>query len=269
MMPFESAAPRVAKRIRGGSGLGDALYVRPIAEHFVRAGDRVVVCTNYPDVFIGSGAAVDAFSRQKIDVLAHYASRKADTTTNQWEDVCISARVPPMPLRFAWTVQNARLVEEVTTRAAGRPIVLVHAGYVPMGRTDGFGAELLPEREAVETTLQALQDVLLVRIGKDPVYPLRCELDLQGRTSITDLLDLASICHGAVGQCSYIIPLAEAAGKPLLIVWASRGLTAHQPFVRAITPKKVLSAPGSRFAFDNQSAEAIRDAARELRSALT
>ena len=81
------------KRIRGGSGLGDAIYLRPIVEHFVAAGETVQVLSNYPEVFVGTQATALPFGRDHIDVMAHYVMGKGDPSTNQWQDICKSAGV--------------------------------------------------------------------------------------------------------------------------------------------------------------------------------
>lgn len=253
------------RRIRGGSGLGDSIYVRPIAEHYMRQGHAVEVCTNYPDVFLGSGAHVVPFSRTKIDVLAHYTRGKFDPKTTQWQDVCIAAKVDPkLPLRFQWSVRNTELVSRMLAKADGRPIVLVHGGRTPMGRNDGFGLELLPERRAFDAALMALDGCFTVRVGgNDERYGLATRENLNGATSVADLLDLAVACDGMLAQCSFAVPLAEVFGKPLLAVWSAKGLAAKSAFVRAITPQKILSAPSSRYVMDDWSASRIADIARD------
>jgi hypothetical protein len=104
-------------RVRGGSGIGDALYVRVVAEHLVRSGKQVTAMSDYSDVFIGSGAAVEPFTRLRINVLAHYSARKPLLDTTQWEDVCDTAGVGRIPLRFDWTVRNRDLVDDLRAKA--------------------------------------------------------------------------------------------------------------------------------------------------------
>jgi hypothetical protein len=255
-------------RIRGGAGLGDAMYIRPVAEHFVRAGERVTVCNDFAEVFIGSGVHVEPFDRFNIDVLAHYTVGKRDPTTNQWQDVCKSAGIAEIPLRFDWTVRNCSLVDSIVSDAAGRYIIVVHGGRVPMGRTDGFGKELLPGKSAFDAALAALgDDCFLLRVGKgSDLYPLDVDVDLNGGTSVSDLLDIATVCDGVVGQCSFAIPLAEVFDKPLLCVWASGGLSASHPYIRQITPQKVLSKATSRFVMDDWTTEKIQEVARTFRA---
>jgi hypothetical protein len=254
-------------RIRGGAGLGDAMYIRPIAEHFVRAGESVTVCNAFDEVFIGSGAKVEPFDRFNIQVLAHYVLGKRDPTTNQWQDICKSAGVS-VPLCFDWTVRNLGLIEELAHKADGRPVILVHGGRTPMGRTDGFGKELLPDRRAFDTVMAELNDCFTVRVGKGAdIYPLDVDVDLNGSTSVSDLLDIGSACDCVVGQCSFAIPLAEVFDKPLMVVWASHGMQYNMhPYIRQITPQKVLSKPTSRFVVDDWTAERIQEAARAFRN---
>jgi hypothetical protein len=250
--------------MRGGSGLGDSIYLRPLVDHFVRSGERVTVCSDHPDVFAGSGARVEAFGRNNINVLGHYVAGKQNPNTNQWQDICASAGVgADVALRFEWTVRNAVLVDTVIRAAARQPIILVHGGRTPMGRTDGFGLELLPDRLAFDAALSMLHGCYLVRIGKGGnLYPLKVSADLCDRTSVSDLLDLASICHGVIAQCSFAIPLAEAFDKPLLTVWAANGMSEYRhPYIRSITPRKVLSKPSSQFIVDDWPVTKIVEAA--------
>lgn len=254
------------KRLRGGSGLGDAVYVRPIAEHLAGRGCRVTVCTNYPDVFLGAPVDVDAFTRQRINVVAHYVCGKADTRTTQWEDVQRSAGVEGVDLRFAWNIQNAALISGVAERAAGRPVVLVVGGRRPMGRSDGFGMELLPDAAAFERLVAHLSgSCYLVGLGRDePLYQLPVHEDLNGATSVTDLLDLFRSCSGVLAQCSFAVPMSEVFDRPLLAVWSSRGLRAREAFIRQVTPQKVLAKATSAAVLDDAAPEALERAGREL-----
>jgi hypothetical protein len=255
------------KRIRGGRGLGDSLYIRPFVEHFIGRGERITVLSDYPGVFAGTGAAVDPFGRNGVNVLAHYVKGKGNPRTTQWQDVCASVGMS-IPLAIKWQQRNSALVAEVRAMAAGRPVVLVHGGRTPMGRTDGFGKELLPKQHAFEVVLGEFADCFKVRIGKGgSVYPLPAHLDLNDRTSVEDLLDLAQDCDGVIGQCSYAVPLAEVFGKPLLAVWAADGMApTRHVYLRQITPRKVLSQPTSSFVMDSWRDLDIRREARAFRS---
>lgn len=255
------------KRIRGGSGIGDAIYVRVVAEHFIKSGEEVVACSAHPDIFDGSGAVIEPFRRDQIDVVAHYTMGKNNPSTSQWQDICNTAGVGSIPLQFGWTVKNRSLIEDLRCQAAGRPIVVVHGGRAPMARTDGFGAELMPDRKTFDSVLESLQDCFLVQVGRgDQVYPLKADLNLNGKTSIFDLFDIAMACSGMVAQCSFMVPLAECFDKPLLAIWAHRGLSSgrHQ-YISTITPQKILCKPTSHFVIDDWPEEKIQGDARAFR----
>jgi len=251
-------------RMRGGSGLGDALYLRPLVEYCLRRGDSVTVMTAYREVFDGLNVKIEPFNRERINIVGHYTHGKSNVATNQWQDVCQSARIS-VPLRTAWTVRNLALVREIQSAAQGRKIILAHAGREPMGRADGFGNEMLPRAGAVDDALGALKTYYVVEIGAGKkAYPIRSNQSLINKTSVADLLDLASICNGIVAQCSFCVPLAEILDKPAMFVWAARGLASRVPFIRLSTPAKVLSKPSSRYVVDDWTTQTIQEAARAL-----
>lgn len=257
-------------RLRGGSGLGDALYLRPIVEHLDRQGKPVTVCSDYPDVFTGTNATTAAFSRQNINMLAHYAtaSGKNSRNTNQWQDICNSAKVA-CDLRFTWETVNQKWVDQVRRRADGRPVVLVIGGREPMARNDGYGRVLLPLKRAFDVALEEMQDCFTIRIGQPPtLYELDCRWDLTDRTSVPDLIDLAKECDAVVGQCSFAVPLAEGFDKPLLAVWAAAGMLCNVAYLKTITPQKILSKPSSKWVVDTDTELSIRDVARSFRKDL-
>jgi hypothetical protein len=252
------------KNIRAGSGLGDSIYLRPIVEYFVRQGEQVVALSNFPDVFIGSGASVEPFRRDRVDVIGHYTEGKKNEGTTQFQDMCQRAKIPDIQLQFDWAIKNHALIERLQKQANGRPIVIIHGGRAPMARTDGFGIELLPEKSAFDAVLNAIEGCMVVAIGsKDgQKYTLKSEIDLTGQTTVADMFDIASICSGIVAQCCFAIPLAEALNKPILTIWSDRGIRCNNEYVNTITPKKILSKPTSCFVMDNWPEEQIQGVVR-------
>lgn len=258
------------KRMRGGSGLGDSLYLRPLVDYFARHGDPVRVLTFYPDVFIGANCKVAPFDKSNIDVLAHYAHARKDQSTTQYADILRSAGTPAdVPLRFDWTVRNRALVASLRKKARGRKIILVHGGRAAFGRTDGVGREIVPRGPGFVATLEAMSDCFRVRIGKgEQFYGLPVDLDLNDSTTVSDLLDIGTVCDGVVTQCGFPVPLAECFDKPLLAVWSMRGLVSIQPIIATITPAKILSKASSRYLMDEWEPDRIKDAARAFTDSL-
>jgi hypothetical protein len=134
----------------------------------------------------------------------------------------------------------------------------------PMGRKDGFGAELLPDCRMIQRAIDRLKGrALIVLIGSGkPLFEFKgIDVDLSNKTTVRQLLDVASIADGFLGYCSFIIPLAESFSKPALIVWSRRGLNAGHQYIRQITPQKVLYRESSQFVIDDASLEEIDEAA--------
>ena len=254
--------------LRGGSGLGDAIYLRPIAEFLVRNGHKVTVCTNFPDVFTGASVTVEPFRRDRVTMVAHYVGGKNNPATTLWQDMCAHAGVIA-PLSFTWAPRNGALLKRIRQDAAGRPVLLVHGGREPMGRLDKFGIELLPVEGAFNATIAALDDCFKVRIGRgDQLYPVTCDLDLTNNTSVADVIDIAWASAGVVSMCGFPVPLAEALDKPALFIWSSRGLVSAQGFIKTVTPAKILSKGSSRFVVDDWPVELLQESARQFRASL-
>lgn len=236
------------KAVRSGKGLGDSLYLQSVVRHLVEGGaGNLEVCTSWPDVFrpLQGRIRLSPFRRERIDVSYHYISRKRIQGTDQFIDCCLSAGLSePVDLRLDWVPQNKRLVDNL--RSSGKPIVIVQLPRVPMGRADGYGDDLLPDCRAIQKVIDRLDKrALTVQIGAGkPLHRFRgIDLDLANKTSVRDLLDVASVAAGAVGYCSFIAPLAESLRKPMLLVWSRRGLNSRNDFVRAITPDKIIHRP--------------------------
>lgn len=250
------------RSIRCASGLGDSVYLRAIADHLAQGGEAITALSNYPEIFIGSPCRVEPFRRERVDIVAHYVTGKGNQGTNQWQDVCLAAGVArPVPFRFDWTVQNEELVDGILERADGLPVVLVQGGRTPMGRTDGFGKELLPDRQAFEAAVGAIRPrCYLVAVGKaDPIYRAAVDEDLTGQTTVADLLDLFKACSAVIAQVGFAVPMAEIFDRPLLAVWAASGLISRDLYVRQITPAKIFAKPTSRFVMDDWPLERIAE----------
>lgn len=247
-------------------GLGDSLYLQAVTRYLVSKGERLEVCSEWPDVFrpLGDAVRIAPFSRQNIQILAHYSLRKSRPETDQFQDCCISAKVTePVDLRLDWTITDQRFVDAVKAQANGWPIVCVQLPRTPMNRVDGFGKELLPDCRVIQRQIDRIRDrAFLVQIGAGtPVHRFDgLHLDLANKTTVAQLLDLASIAHGFIGYVSFIVPLAESLKKPALIVWSHLGLKASHAYVRQITPRKVIHGPHCKWAIDDWNQDRIDEA---------
>lgn len=245
-------------------GLGDALYVQSIARHLVSRGTALEVRTAWPDLFRGLApkATVAPFTRDGIHILAHYPTRKKIQVTTQFQDCCITAGISgDVELKLDWVPTNRALIDSLQT---GLPIVCVQLPRSPMGRTDGFGAELLPNCSVIQKMIDKLKGrALVVQIGAGkPLYAFRgIDIDLANKTSVTDLIDVSTVAAGFLGYPSFLIPLAESLAKPVMAVWSRLGLKSGQPYIQQITPAKLLHHSTSRYIVDDANDKSISEAA--------
>lgn len=233
--------------VRSGKGLGDNLYLQSIARHLTDKGEQLEVCTHYPDLFrpLSGRVTLAAWRRERIDRVAHYVERKTATGTDQFVDCCIRAGIREnIDLRLDWTPLNSDLVQRV--RSQRRPVIVVQMPREPMGRTDGYGADLLPDCRTLQRVIDHIGPrATFVQIGAgEPLFRFRgIDIDLANQTTVADLIDVAWASDAALGYCSFIVPLAESLRKPLLLVWSRLGLKSRTEFIRQITPGKIVHRP--------------------------
>lgn len=243
-------------------GLGDAIYVQAVARHLVMRGERLKVCTAWPDVFrpLGDMVTFAPFTRQGIDILAHYSIRKPQQTT-QFQDVCLQAGIQePVELRLDWKPTTSIYFPR-------RPVICVQLPRTPMNRTDGFGKELLPDCRVIQRMIDEIQGrALIVQIGSgEPLFKFSgIDINLSNRTTVCELIDVALAADAFIGYVSFILPLAESLGKPVLLVWSARGLKCGTTYVRQITPEKLLHSKSSRYVLDTAPEQEVRDAVNAL-----
>lgn len=258
------------KTIRCGRGLGDSLYLQGVCREYVKQGQRLTIATDFPDIFkpLGDMVSTIPFTRERIDIIAHYSLRKIYKDTNQFQDCCVQAGLNKnVEFKLDWKIQNKELTDKIKIAAKGKPILIVQSARNPMNRVDGFGRDLLPERHILEYCLDSIKDLFFtILIGNEPpLYDFEgINLDLIKKTSVTDLLDIASISDAVFGYCSFAVPLAECLDKKALFVWSQCGLNSKDHFISSITPKKILSKASSMYVIDSWPKEQITENINEF-----
>ncbi len=258
------------KMIRGGKGLGDALYVQSVARYLCERGQKLRVATVWPDVFrplARYGIETTDFTRQGISYLAHYSLRKPQPT-RQWQDVCLTAGIKePVDLRIDWE-RTSDLGLCLRRSAGSTPIVAVQLPRVPMDRKDTFGNSLLPDCRVIQRLIDMARarGATIIQIGSGkPIFNFeRVDVSFANRTSVCELFDIAMEVDAFLGYVSFMVPLAESLNKRSLSVWSSRGLKDGHAYVRQITPQKILEKPTSRWVMDTANERQLEDAANEL-----
>lgn len=233
-------------------GIGDAMYMQSIAKYLKYKGVQLEICTKYPELF-PLEAKFSPFRRKPIDYTAHYTTRKHRKGTSQFVDMCLNCGITDdVDLVYEWTAKTNPLPK------TNKKILIVQQPRPAFGRTDGFGRRLLPKWEIVDTALNQLRDQFhIVQIGNgESLYHYKnIDTDLTNKTSVEQLLDIGDLAHAFIGQCSYIIPLAESFNKPIMVVWSNRVLSAKEQYIKTITPDKILHKQTSQYMFDEDTDE--------------
>ncbi len=246
--------------IRGGSGLGDAIYVAGVARHFIEKGHPVEVCTGWPDVFRYMDCKVSPFKRT-AGTIAHYVQRKGAKGTSQFDDACIRAGITErIDFQFDWHPTDHDLVANV--RDTGLPVIAVSLPRNPMNRADRFGGELLPDCARLQQAIDQLRGrakIVQVGSGKPRFSLTGLDEDFANRTTVAGLLDIIYAADGLLGYCSFFVPLADALPRPGMFVWSRRGLNSGHSYISQITPEKVLHRKTHEWVIDDCSDTDLND----------
>jgi len=251
-------------RIRCGQGLGDAIYLQGVVAYLLSQGQKnLEVCTDWPDVFthlrphtvaLKNGTSskwfsdgtfdISPFSRQRINVIAHYSGRRRMKGTCQFEDCFISAGLSKsIDPDFKWKVTNPDLLDRIEAEAGPRKIVFLQHLRPPMDRKDDFGKEMIPTVSSLRQVLEGLnpEKSFVVKVGLgESLDDLPFNMDLRNKLSVKELMDVGTIADVFVGQCSLIIPLSECLRTPAVIVFGAGIRTSKESFISSICPEKLL-----------------------------
>jgi hypothetical protein len=182
------------------------------------------------------------FRRDNIDILAHYATRKGINGTTQFRDCCINAFIfSDVELKLDWVTKSNKHIESI--KAPGKPIACVQLPRAPMGRSDGFGLEILPDCRVIQRAIDRLKKkYTIVQIGAgECLYKFDgIDFDLSNKTTVRELIDIASVADLFVGYCSFILALSESLKKPSIMVWSRAGLNSKDAYIRRIKPSKII-----------------------------
>jgi len=250
------------KRIRAGGGLGDSLYLQSIVRHLVGKGENLEVCTNWNDVFLplADKVKLSPFSRENIQIIAHYTQRK-NLPTKQFDDSCFQAGIKDkVELKLDWSPVSNKFTDIVS--GCIKPTLAVLTYREPMGRSDGFAEDLLPCPEQMNKIISDLKEkYTIIEIGQgDPKFKYDgIDLNFTNRTSVSEMIDVVASVDAIFGYCSFLVPLAESLNKKSLFCWSHKGLRSKTTYINTITPEKILYKKSSEYIVDSWNSAVIKE----------
>jgi len=140
-------------------------------------------------------------------------------------------------LRLDWKVRDQSFLDKIKRRANAKPILI----YQPPKVTNGGEQELYtPPADAFNNWLLARDDHYRIKVGHPSAAmefrDAPCELNLFNKTSVRQMIDLATIGDLFFSQVCFLPTLAEAMDKKSVCMFTRRQLAAGTNWVRAITP---------------------------------
>jgi hypothetical protein len=233
----------------------------------------LLIMSDFPDLFRDLPCHV--VKHQKINHIEYegskfpvskisYCGRKYKDHTNQFQDVCIAADVPTdIPYKLEWTLKNQNIKDDINKlNTKNKPICLVTAPFKPFGRDDDWGKEMTVDFTCMDRLItEKKDDYFFIQTCKDdPIYKLKnIDFNLSKKTTVSDLIDIASLSSVLIGQVGHCLPLAECLDKPALIFFSANGLKCGNKFLEAITPTKTIYKKSMvKYVIDNWSEAKIR-----------
>lgn len=235
--------------VNASKGLGDAIYLRVIAQHWISKGERVCVFTSWPAVFSGIDVTLNPLAELRHrwpDRQAFYClfcRIKAVREMDQFSMACAQAGIDePIPLTLEWSPKNAALIDRVRRAAGGRKVLIYQP---PKVANNDDQAELRPRADAFLRHLDSFAEYFRVKVGASayvqrlPQAPF--DMDLFDATTVSDVLDVCTVGDMAYSDDSYLRIAFEAMDKPFTTMYARAGLMSKNPRVRNITPARVIN----------------------------
>lgn len=201
-------------RIRTPLGLGDAVYTFPIVKHFAQT-EKVIVCTQYPDVFKSLGIETTA-EKTNQDLCLRYQFR---AEKDYYTQMCDLAGVHP-EFKLDWPYRESDDCPSFI-HDAFQPVCVIKEPVCGHMHKGSKNFSMAPNVERMQNFVNKNNGILhFVSVGEDEVFKARLSrinTDLNNRLSVHDLISIVTYSSVVVTQIGHLVPLAQALGKPLKI----------------------------------------------------
>lgn len=252
--PYPHGMDRIV--FRGPAGFGDSVYDLAICVELLKQFKVISIRTRHPSLFAWmKGMETERWRKGGENLAIHYAHGRKVPGTCLWQDLLQSAQLDTkIPFEIKWKIHNQPLLDRIKKEAGDKKICIIACPYKPFDRPDNYGLDLRPDWNVFDKIVDYLKGkVFLVRIGKYVrEHDTRgCHLDLVGKTSDTDLMDLGEVVDFGFSQNGFLIPLLESRNKPIFVLYSRKGLNSPDPIICNTKPEKILSKQTSGWAIDD------------------
>lgn len=231
-------------KIKGCSGLGDAIYLNPVVNYFLSNSDKInpvfkniQVVSKYPELFAGLNCEVIPEARD-IDILCSYVPRKKIIGTNQFQDTCIQAQIPFIDLNLYLDLEVGSHVKNMVEKS--KPYIAFVEPYKENIRSD---YPLMPDVNFMNSVLKKVSlayEQNVIKINKFYGY------------TVHEILYIIKNSEQTIGQVGYIIPASEVYDKKCLAIFSANYKKSTNDFVRTIKPKKVVCKHTTACIYDDE-----------------
>lgn len=234
------------KTLNASRGLGDALYLRAVVLHLLERKEEVTVFTPWREVFADLPITVKSAKEATGDEDWHHAKpclhcrMEEMQRLDQFAMCGLQAGITePVDLRLNWAPKNAELVKSVRRHAMARPILV----FQPLKKANNTNEALTrPDAFALRKSLEVRSEYFRVKVGHpthldDDRFP--CELDLFGKTSVRDALDICAIADLIVSETSFLTVAAQGMNKNFVCIFSGRGRDSGRHRIMNINPDRI------------------------------
>lgn len=226
--------------IKGESGLGDSIYLYPIVKSYLdNVTEPIAVYSNYPEVFQDLKCLVLPFSKNRDDEakIFSYLPNKSNSETTILEDITASCSYQ-INFHKEHKIKNHDLIKNILrNKTNNKKICIIR--YIEPRHNNKRIDNLDCDPNIINRFISEFQkDYYFVGIGTSNYHNITCDMDLMGKTSVSDLFDLVFISDLVIAQVGYTVPLCELIHKNNIAIFPQKWQTAN-PFLKTITPNKI------------------------------
>ncbi len=226
--------------IRGESGLGDSIYLYPIVKSYLdNVKEPIAVYSNYPEVFEDLKCLVLPFSKNIDDEakIFSYLPNKSNSETTILEDITSSC---PYQINFykEHKIKNHNFIKNILKNKPNNKKICIVRYIEPRHNKKRLDNVDCNPNLINRFISEFKKDYYFVGIGTNNYYKIKCDMDLMGQTSVSDLFDLVFISNLVIAQVGYTVPLCELLHKNNIAIFPKKWQTANL-FLKTITPNKI------------------------------